>query len=39
MLLELAEHLLAQGIGDLGVDTGVLGVLVMTETGIIAASP
>jgi hypothetical protein len=33
MLLELAEDLLAQGIGDLGVDAGVLDVLVTQVVG------
>jgi hypothetical protein len=33
MLLELAEHLLAQGMGDLGVEAGVLDVLVAQMVG------
>src|SRR5688572_19626960 len=33
MLLELAEDLLAQGVGDLGVDAGVLDVLVTEVVG------
>jgi hypothetical protein len=33
MLLQLPEHLLAQGIGDLGVDAGVLDVLVAQVVG------
>ena len=33
MLLELAEHLLAQGMGDLCVDVGVLTVLVSLMVG------
>jgi hypothetical protein len=41
MLLELAERLLAQGRGDLGVDAGVLDVLVaeMVGHGLACPSP
>jgi hypothetical protein len=41
MRLELAEHLLAQGIGDLGIEAGVLDVLVaeMVGHGLACPSP
>jgi hypothetical protein len=39
MLLELPEDLLAQGIGDLGVDAGVLDVLMAEVIGHGLACP